>query len=842
MKRIDKITAAIETAILSRVKNSSIYGEYYKRTDSNKADWTKLAKNYKAKTIKDWTLAVLMATDPLNPRRAELMRFYESLKLDLHLGSCVDNRILPIQCAPFKLTDKSGKDDTEAHKLLERPWYIDLVKLICMHTFEGTKLIEMIELNEKGELKEVSEIPQSNFVAKDGIVIKEEYDTNGVLYKEGAYLDYYVQIGNDYNLGLFNLVAMIVLAKKLGLGSWMSYIDKFGVPPVFAITDRMDKTRTDELFEMLASFRSNHFAVLQGNEKIEVPNNYGTDGYQSFEALNKHCDDSMSKFFLGGTGTSDAKSFVGSAEVHERLLKYRHQVDKLLLKFYMNEEIIPRLVKLSSVYSPLANLYFEFDETETMTLAEKIKAVVELSKFYKFDVLELAKITGLPVTEIREAIAADSTPPVDPQKKKPSASVTGANHLFYAPLARANTGIFASTWDAAIDRLATQLYNGEVKPADLDLDLVLKNYSALSKSAEAAWGKGYYEDELTRKFRENLLRFSGAKSNNLMTLLDDLRTQVKDKQSYIDEAKKIVAKHNETYMNVEQKYVANKTSTAKDFIQFNTDIEIYPNLKVRTMQDDNVRESHRANEGVVMPVNKCTYTPPFDPGCRCWLEQTTDEVTKHGLTNINPKWATNPTTKGAIFSDQHSYFESITGKSIQLVRQNTELMKQFAPYNKSIETKAGNKVLVNDFAHVQDMNQNIDAAKKVADELGKDIYIRHHIDGIKDYKNPEYGIGTPNMLGDLKTFDIKNNNSIDTFFVNSLKDCSKKKCKYAVCDITLATKEDIDAMLVRRLYGSLGTNRYKTIEQVVVINGNKVVEISRKQIAKLDFTDLLKSI
>ena len=169
-------------------------------------------------------------------------------------------------------------------------------------------------------------------------------------------------------------------------------------------------------------------------------------------------------------------------------------------------------------------------------------------------------------------------------------------------------------------------------------------------------------------------------------------------------------------------------------------------------------------------------------------------------------------------------------------------MKQFAPYNKSIETKAGNKVLVNDFAHVQDMNQNIDAAKKVADELGKDIYIRHHIDGIKDYKNPEYGIGTPNMLGDLKTFDIKNNNSIDTFFVNSLKDCSKKKCKYAVCDITLATKEDIDAMLVRRLYGSLGTNRYKTIEQVVVINGNKVAEISRKQIAKLDFTDLLKFI
>jgi len=849
----ERITTAVETAILSRVNNSSVFNEYYKRTDSSKrVDYTKLATSYNEKTIKDWTLAVMMATDPLNPRRGNLMRFFESIKLDLHLCSCVDNRILPIQCAPFKLTDKSGTEDIEAHKLLEKPWYIDLVRLICLNIYEGTKLIEMIDVNDKGELAQVTEIPQSNFLPDKGIIIKEEYDTQGFIYKDGAYKDYYIQIGNDYNLGLFNQVAMIVLAKKLGLGSWMAYIDKFGIPPVFAITDRMDQKRIDELFDMLVNFRSNHFAVLQGKEKIEVPNNYGTDGYQSFKALNEHCDDAMSKFFQGGTGTSDAKSFVGSAEVHERLLKYRHQVDKLLLKFYMNEEIIPRLIKLSSVYAPLANLYYEFDEAETMTLAEKIKAVVELSKYYKFDVEELAKITGLPVTEVREAIAADSTPTPDPQKKKPNASVAGAsfsNLPFQGEYPQGEGfkvgagyrfGVRSATWDAAIERLASQIYNGEVKPSDLDKDLVLKNYASLSKAAESAWGKGYYDEELTRQFRENLLKFSGAKSNNLMQHLNDLKRSVSDKETFITEAKKLVNLHNETYMNVESKFVANKTSTAKDFIQFNADIDIYPNLKVRTMQDENVRESHAANEGVVMPVNKCTHTPPFDPGCRCWLEQTTDEVTKHGLTNINAKWATNAYTTGTLISDQHSYFESITGKSIQIVRQNTELMKQFSPYNKAIDTKSGNKVLVNDFAHVADMSQNIAVAKKIADELGKDMYIRHHIEGgiVQNHKNPELGIGSPNNLGDLKTY--LGESKFDNFMQNNIKSADKQGANTVVLDVS--TAQFTNEYIKRRLSGSLSGDRNSSIERVIIIKGSKVAQITRKQIVGKDFESFLNKL
>ncbi|MEI8087201.1 MAG: DUF935 family protein [Paludibacter sp.] len=771
----DRISSALETAILSRVKNNSVFNEYYKRSSAQKADWTRIAQNYKAKTIKDWTMAVMMATDPINPRRGELMRFFESLKLDLHLCSCVDNRILPIQCAPFKLTDKSGTEDTEAHKLFERPWYIDIVKLINLNIYEGTKLIEMMDLNDKGELAQVTEIPQSNFIPQLGIVINLEWDTSGVSYREGALKDYYIQIGNNYNLGLFNQVAMIVLAKKLGLGSWMAYIDKFGVPPVFAITDRMDDTRVNELFEMLQNFRSNHFAVLKGNEKIEVPSDNGMDGYKSFEALNKHCDDSMSKFFLGGTGTSDAKSFVGSAEVHERLLKYRHQVDKLLLKFYMNEEIIPRLIKLSSVYAPLANLYFEFDESETMTLAEKIKAVVDLAPYLQFDAEQLAKLTGLPITGVKEILAGKTPPVPDPQKKKPNASVAGAKSYIYAhnsPFEGCPTGgvvlnkVFAATWDAATQQFATKIFNGEVKPSDLHKESVLSHFDTLNKTAETAWGKGYYDTEIASKIRENLLQFSGAKSYNLMSKLNELSNNGLDKNQYLSEAQRIVSLHNDTYLNVEKQFTAASTASAKDWQQFVKDTDIYPNLMFKTMEDAAVREDHATLDSIIKPVNDPFWdknTPPLGFRCRCWIDQTTEDAsTETPKVKTDEQFANNTGKTGEVFTDQQSYFRSITKADSDIVSVNTENLKLSVPYLE--DATYAKRLETSPFADFSEIHDNTATANVLAANFkDMNIKIRPHLN-LDKVKNPEYLID--GKLADAKR--IKSYKGIHASFGSAL--------------------------------------------------------------------------
>ena len=279
-KRIERIGNALEQKILSMVKSKNIFAEYYNRTEK-KAPWKRQVTSYNAKEIKDWKLAVMAFTDPENPRAGEWMRFRQSLLLDNHLVSIIDTRILRIIRSSYKIVNEKGEENEVLKELLERPWHDELIRLVIGKLFNGRTLIEMFDTDENGELVRVTEIPQSNFIPQKGIVLENEFDTTGVSYVDGAYKDYYLQVGGDWEMGMLNELAMIVLAKKLGLGSWMSYIDTLGVPPIFVTTDRMDTARRDEIFDMLTDFRSNRFTVLQGNEKFEVPD-YNSDAYNSF--------------------------------------------------------------------------------------------------------------------------------------------------------------------------------------------------------------------------------------------------------------------------------------------------------------------------------------------------------------------------------------------------------------------------------------------------------------------------------------------------------------------------------------------------------------------------------
>ncbi|MDR1116103.1 MAG: hypothetical protein LBL33_08175 [Tannerella sp.] len=115
-------------------------------------------------------------------------------------------------------------------------------------------------------------------------------------------------------------------------------------------------------------------------------------------------DREIEKRIQGSSGLTNEKSFVGAAEVQERILGYRLKVDKLTFQYYFNTEVISRLVKLSSVYAPLVKYNtYTYDESETLSLKEILEAVKSLSLHYEFDVRELVKITGLPITKLKAA-------------------------------------------------------------------------------------------------------------------------------------------------------------------------------------------------------------------------------------------------------------------------------------------------------------------------------------------------------------------------------------------------------------------------------------------------------
>lgn len=370
--------------------------------------------NIMAKTMKDYKHCIMQATDRENPQRGELMRFNDNMTLDNHMMSLIESRILFSQRSAFKMVSNSGEENKDLSWLLERSWFDTLIYKVLFEQFQGTTLLGLFDLTNDGELDNIMEIPQSHFNVAKGIIVENEGDLQGSNYKEGPLRNYVIQIGEDYDLGMFEKLAPILLAKKLAIGSNLDYIEKFGVPPLFITTDREDDGRLKELYEAALNFKSNHFMVGRGQEKFEVGKDAGGGSTAPFQELINFVNDEEAKRILGGNGITDEKSFVGSAEIQFKLAKDRFESDKLRFKYIFNKEIKPRLVKLSPVYAGFADHYFEWDDTETLSKSEIVDICVKLGSMYEVDPQYVTEQTGVPILGMKYG----TTPNEEPGAKK----------------------------------------------------------------------------------------------------------------------------------------------------------------------------------------------------------------------------------------------------------------------------------------------------------------------------------------------------------------------------------------------------------------------------------------
>lgn len=402
-----------------------------------------------------------------------------------------------------------------------------------------------------------------------------------------------------------------------------------------------------------------------------------------------------------------------------------------------------------------------------------------------------------------------------------------------------NTGlVYAGTWDKAFDELIEQIREGKTTANDIDKEFILKTYDRLNKAAQNGYGKEYYSDDVSRKMRENLLRFATTKTHIQQKELQLYSDSIDSKKQYAEESKKYLNLQNGQYLNVQAAWSARSAQSARQWGEFMRDKDIYGCLKVRTMNDGDVRPAHAVLEGFVISLDDPDidrYIVPFDPNCRCWNEQTRDKPNDQAPDwEPDPQWQGNPGRTGEVFNDDNSYNQQVENNETRLeIRRQAELTKQYLPYNRIINV-GENKVYVNDFADTSDMEQNIEAAKKMAEALEKDIYIRYHVEGgiVKGHKNPELGIGKVSTLGDLKTYD--GTSKFENFIKNNIKKANHQGAQYVVLDVS--NKADLSD-INRLLYSTLRENN-KNIKRVVLIKNKQVVEITRKQLDKKDFSKL----
>ncbi len=315
-----------------------------------------------------WKRAVASATDPDRPDRTDLFALYQLALSDAHLFSQVNSRKIKTTGAPFAVL-KGGTANEQLTELLRRPWFGDFMNLALDSLFYGHSLIEFGQM-EDGHFLGVHLIDRNLVIPEKGLVVAKIGEDKGIPYRDTPFNEYLIEVGASDQLGLLKDAVPEVIWKRNARSDWSVRSEKFGMPVVVIRTASTDAKELDAKEMMAAGIGSNGYAILHIDDQVEFHESQHSDAYQVYLEQARFCDEQLSKLILGQTGVSDKKSFVGAAEVHERLMNEYIERDMRWLENVINYQLFPFLI--SKGY-PLNDAKFAFDEPDAEVKQSGVK-------------------------------------------------------------------------------------------------------------------------------------------------------------------------------------------------------------------------------------------------------------------------------------------------------------------------------------------------------------------------------------------------------------------------------------------------------------------------------------
>jgi hypothetical protein len=429
MELIDRITSIlperVKKSVLSQINDRQLTIEAVSRGTSSKLLSGSIEKEpslFTPQSLEDWNMARVTALDPKDPSLVLLSQLYDNLLLDQHLKSTITTRVMRVARSRFHIVNDAGEPNDELSELFERPWFEDYVSQIVWQRFTGVKVLEGVDLDDNLELIRLTELPMAHLLPWRGEVAKKIGDTTGISYVSGSMAQSYMQIGEDREIGELSDLAPLILAKKLVMGSWLDYVEKYSITPRYAVTDNPTDEREKYLFDMLMKSRSADVAVLRKGEELLSMESNDRDAYMIYKELYNILNDELSKAILGQAGTVDAKEKTGtygSMQVMQGVTEDRHHADKLLVKHMVNTQLIPFLQSKSSAYSGLANHQLIWDESEEISHERLGTIVVQLAQAgFELDHEQISERLGITIKGFTRGGFGGGEPPKKEEKGK----------------------------------------------------------------------------------------------------------------------------------------------------------------------------------------------------------------------------------------------------------------------------------------------------------------------------------------------------------------------------------------------------------------------------------------
>jgi phage gp29-like protein len=170
-------------------------------------------------------------------------------------------------------------------------------------------------------------------------------------------------------------------------------MSKHGIPSIIYKSDIQEEIYIQNIESYLSNFSSNSYIFANKSDDIsliEASNSSNQSFRDTISDSNKEIGE-----IICGSNISSQQSFVGSAEVHERLLTMYTESDKRFLETVVNDQLIPKLIGLGLTF--LEGVKFEFEEEEEDNTALFAKTVQLLQLGYSVDPQWIADNFGIPV-------------------------------------------------------------------------------------------------------------------------------------------------------------------------------------------------------------------------------------------------------------------------------------------------------------------------------------------------------------------------------------------------------------------------------------------------------------
>lgn len=365
-----------------------------------------------------WRSASLVARSIINPNRTQLHEIYCDVVLDPHLTSLMRTLKMKVVSGEFNVCNADGTENEELTDKLNVTWFREYMEHFVDSIFYGHSLIQLggIVNDQFTDLELVNRdhvIPEKGKVK---ISIGDNIDS-GISFRESPYKEWLIECGSKDDLGLLHKATPFVIWKKGILGAWSQYAELFGMPVRVGRTDIANPELKKNMESMLKNMTQSSYAVLHPDDMLEMIGDKNSDSFNVYDKFIDKINAELSKLVLGQTGTTDEKSFAGSANVHNDILNDMVLAIKQQIESHFEKHVLP-LLQYHRIF-PLG-VRGKWDNETKITVDQQFKMVSDLLKSYTIPAQWINDTFSIPVEEktIPEPLQQQPPEKIDSEKIK----------------------------------------------------------------------------------------------------------------------------------------------------------------------------------------------------------------------------------------------------------------------------------------------------------------------------------------------------------------------------------------------------------------------------------------